>query len=563
MLQNKIKDKFRLRVNQNFLQCFLIIALTAALYIKFLSNPIVFDDVYFFNGEIHPEYLGRFFGFDLRWLPYATFEWTRIFWGQSLFFYHLGNLALHIVNSLGIFFLLQRLFSLVIVDLDKGKSQDQCLSSSWLAFFAALLFALHPISVYAVAYLSQRTTLFASFFVILMLRCFIEGLHRNNRWYFVCSVCAYFFAVFSKESAVMAPCIALLLIVLLEPVTRNLIKRFWLVFLAYLLIALFLVYQLRWKHLIGQTYEVRALDMMSRWAAQDRSFDPQLAYPLSILTQTFLFFKYWFLWLLPDPAWLSVDMAEDFNLRLWSWPYLLGLVCFVAYGFAAISLLLKRGEKGLLGLALLFPWVLFATEFATVRMQETFVLYRSYLWMMGFGCAFQFIFRKLPIRLTLVILVLITCAFLPMSWNRLTTFSHPYLLWDDAAHLVENKTNRPGVERIFYNRGHALLELKHYSEAIDDYNRAIDIYPQSGFPYFGRAAAYLKLGKYPDAINDFNRSISLNPEFTNAYLGRASTYEAMRDWSAAIQDYLRLCSMNIAQGCKKVNELRDLHSVPN
>ena len=36
---------------------------------------------------------------------------------------------------------------------------------------------------------------------------------------------------------------------------------------------------------------------------------------------------------------------------------------------------------GLAGFALLSPWLLALTEFATVRAQEPLVLYRSYLWM--------------------------------------------------------------------------------------------------------------------------------------------------------------------------------------
>ena len=52
------------------------------------------------------------------------------------------------------------------------------LSPSWLAFFGALIFALHPAAVYAVAYLNQRSTLMATLFTLVMWRLFLEGLIR-------------------------------------------------------------------------------------------------------------------------------------------------------------------------------------------------------------------------------------------------------------------------------------------------------------------------------------------------------------------------------------------------
>ena len=46
-----------------------------------------------------------------------------------------------------------------------------------------------------------------------------------------------------------------------------------------------------------------------------------------------------------------------------------------------VTLIWRGGRLGLLGFALLAPWLLFATELSAVRIQEQFVLYRSYLWM--------------------------------------------------------------------------------------------------------------------------------------------------------------------------------------
>ncbi|MGZ5574507.1 MAG: hypothetical protein ACXWEO_05730, partial [Methylobacter sp.] len=83
------------------------------LYGQFLWNPVVFDDIYFFDGTVHEEYLGKVFSFDLRWLPYATFEWTRSLLGLDLIWFRLGNLGLHLALVVTLFLFLRRLFERV------------------------------------------------------------------------------------------------------------------------------------------------------------------------------------------------------------------------------------------------------------------------------------------------------------------------------------------------------------------------------------------------------------------------------------------------------------------
>ena len=319
------------------------------------------------------------------------------------------------------------------------------------------------------------------------------------------------------------------------------------------------VFQVKSRHILGQAYQVNGLDLLARLAKQDPGFDRTLAYPLSVLTQSFLFFKYLLLWIIPNPAWMSVDMYEDFASRLWSWPQIAGLIGFVLCPFVAIRLLLQRGMKGLFGFALLCPWFLFATEFSTIRIQEPFVIYRSYLWIVGLLAAMPFLFQKLPAKRAAAILMTIALVMIPATWVRLTTFSHPLLLWDDAARLVENKEDHPGVERIYHNRGIMLFRLKLYQQAIEDYSKAITIHPEYSYAYNDRGAAYLEIKKYAQALNDFNKAIELNPKYYRPYLGRALTYEAFNNLDAARSDYNEICLMGVAQGCQKFKDISYKH----
>src|SRR4051812_23400056 len=97
----------------------LIVALAlivAPIYGQFLGNPTVFDDAGFFDGSIHSQYLEKVFSFQWRWLPYASFEWTRVLLGPDLRWYRLGNLVLHITNSAVLFLFLRRLFQVVLAE---------------------------------------------------------------------------------------------------------------------------------------------------------------------------------------------------------------------------------------------------------------------------------------------------------------------------------------------------------------------------------------------------------------------------------------------------------------
>ena len=528
---------------------FIFLALAViALYGNFLSSPPVFDDLPFFQTD-HPENPQTFFSFDLRWLPYATIEWTRALAGENLVWLRLENMVLHIINIFLLFVFLRRLFGAVLAEETVTPTNPQVsgpLASSWLAFFGALLFALHPVAVYGAAYLIQRTSLMATLFALMTWCLFLEGLIRNSQRWLLASSVTYLLAVLAKEHAIMVPAVSAALLLLLQKPSKQLLSRVWPTFVLYGLVALFILYQMKTRNILGYAYEPGGSALLSR-----KGIDPESAYPLSMLTQSFLYFKYLLLWLLPNTAWMSVNMLENFATRLWSWPETAGLAGFILYPIIAIRLLLQRKKKGLLGFALLCPWLLFATELSAIRIQEVFVLYRSYLWMPGIFAALPFLFQKLPAKYASVILVAVALAFTPLTWNRLTTFSSPVLLWDDALQLASKK-NYTGIGKIYLNRGVASAQQRLYPQAIQDLSEAIRLIPRNSVIYNNRATAYRESGQYAAAVKDYNIAILLNPGSYAAYFGRAKTYESLGNPIAALQDYAQSCQMGVAEACGKI-----------
>ena len=163
------------------------------------------------------------FSFDLRWLSYSTFNWTVSWFGLNLFWLRLGNVLLHAANAITLLFLLRRVFQIALVNDD--ASNDMHPSLAWFAFFGALIFALHPISVYGVAYLIERSVLMANLFVLLMLLAYTEGILRGGWHWMLGAALLYFAAVYSKEHSITAPGLALALTFLVRKPSIALFRQ--------------------------------------------------------------------------------------------------------------------------------------------------------------------------------------------------------------------------------------------------------------------------------------------------------------------------------------------------
>jgi tetratricopeptide (TPR) repeat protein len=279
-----------------------------------------------------------------------------------------------------------------------------------------------------------------------------------------------------------------------------------------------------------------------------------LVYPLSVFNQGALFFKYLGLWLMPNPLWMSVDMREPFVTSFWVWPQTLGFAAFVVYPLVSFALMWRGGRLGLLGFGLLAPWLLFATEISTVRIQEQFVLYRSYLWAAPAFSILIVLAGGMVKRRSVLLLALIALVMFPLAYQRLQTFSHPFLLWDDAARLVEGKGDRTGLARIYFNRGHEFEALGLSEKAVADYTRALEEKSNYYRPYLlsDRGASYISLKRYLEALRDFNEAISLNNGNARTYMGRGLALEGLNQPEVALQSFRSACQLGWQAACKKL-----------
>ena len=515
----------------------LLLAAVCVVYLPFLGSPFVFDDRnFFFNGGAG-RYAESLFHFDLRWFPYASLGWTyAIFSDVNTHFYHFGNMLLHFGNVILLFYLLRQLVGAVVPE------HEQSLSLVGGAWLGALVFACHPVAVYAVGYVIERSILMATLFALVMQLAYVKGTLSGQKRWLLLAVLAYFLAGFSKEHSVMMPAILAAQTLLLRSKNQLGWRELGLTWSAFIAIAMLLV--LSSRGVIGTAYEPSATIIFSQLGILAST--PML-HLLSALTQAGLFFKYLFLWLLPNPAWMSVDMREHFITSLNEWQGWAGGLAFIAYGVIGFRLLLRSRWLGILGFALLYPWLQFMVELVSIRVQEPFVLYRSYLWMPGLMLFFPWLLLKLPRRRAVLALV-IAVLLIPLAWNRLWIFADDFRLWNEAVMKLPSE-QVVGADRDFYNRGQALAVKLKWTEAAADFERAVALSPKLPQIHKELAMAYANQGRYRDAIIQLDEAIALEPRFAAAYYYKGLALKALHDNELAMQQMVKSCELQYAMAC--------------
>jgi tetratricopeptide (TPR) repeat protein len=100
----------------------------------------------------------------------------------------------------------------------------------------------------------------------------------------------------------------------------------------------------------------------------------------------------------------------------------------------------------------------------------------------------------------------------------------------------------PEYAAVYNNRGNLLLALNLPKEAIKDFDRALVLAPGYAAAYNNRAAAYMKLGQTPEAVRDYSKAIQLMPANAAPLSGRGRAHLEDGRPHAAIRDFSRSVS---------------------
>lgn len=418
-----------------------------ALYSAGFGHQLIFDDIRAYNDAISG---ASSIAFGFRGLWVASYRFIHDVFGAELYWQRVFNVVLHIINV----FLLWVLTSMLIKKALREEHLDASIRNpapsptdpfvlvDVAAPVAVIAWAFNPVAVYAVQYLTQRSTLMATAFTVAALITFIAALEakspvRRFAWMTGTAV-SYFLAVWSKEHA--APGVALLLPLYLYW-RRPSFKKFRATGLVLLVLtvaaAVVMVSRKGW--VIGAATE----DMVRPFLLQLDALRPgasEQVYFLSLINQAWLFFRYGLLWVVPWVGWMSIDIRPPFPLTWYAFPYVLGGAALIVVVVAGVwALLVRRGRASLLGLLVLIPAILFSTELAFVRLQEPFVLYRSYLWSIAIppllAMALSFLFAERQWIVAVGLLLVVGFGFL--SFDRIVSLRDERQAWGDALAKID------------------------------------------------------------------------------------------------------------------------------
>lgn len=92
----------------------------------------------------------------------------------------------------------------------------------------------------------------------------------------------------------------------------------------------------------------------------------------------------------------------------------------------------------------------------------------------------------------------------------------------------------------YYWRALARKHLKQFRGAVNDFNKAVELNPETFNIleiYNERGMSYGYLTEYENALLDFNKAIELKPQCAEYYDNRGITYFNMKEYQKAVDDF--------------------------
>jgi protein O-mannosyl-transferase len=546
---------------------FLIIASCAA-FGRITGNDFInFDDDYYITENSHIQ-SGINAG-SIKWafVSIAVSNWHPLTWishmldwrlfGANASGHHFVNLLLHIGAVIFLFLFL-----------------NKTTTNIWPAAFAAAFFALHPLRVESVAWVSERKDVLSMFFgmACLYIYAFYAGHSKLSR-YLLCLI-LFALALMSKPMLVSLPFVLMLLDY--WPLGRwqkalsvSMESRYQLAFrllwekVPFLLLTITSIVLTLWAQAKGNSIiSIERLNFSERLSNAIVSY---MAYLGKI---------FW-------PADLVVFYPYEVALPLWK--VLISAFTLMATTIVALSYIRKLpflfvGWFWYLGT--LIP-VIGLVQVGKQSMADRY----TYLPSIGIAVILAwltpYLFRKAEIHEKLLFSTAITvlCLLGFLTWmqcgywkNSATLFSHAIRMTKDnylahnnlgvaqsAKGMIEEAIGnfdeairiRPDYTDAYYNRGIDYHILGRYRRAVEDYNKAILIKPDYTAAYYNRGIAYNNLGYYQRAIEDYEKAIRIKPDYAEAYNNCGAVYLLQGNKNLGCRYAQKACALGVCKVLEK------------
>jgi Tfp pilus assembly protein PilF len=524
---------------------FLIVLATLTAFLPSLQNEFVIwdDDANFLEN---PHYRGL--GWEQLWWMFTTFHmslyrpltWVTLgfdylLWGMEPFGYHLTSLLLHTANAVLFYVLVLRLLSLSL-----SPPASQLFVLRLAAGFAALLFAIHPLRVETVAWVSARNDVLSAFFFLSAILCYLRAVTVAGayRIWMPAAVVVYALSLLSKAAGIVLPIIFLTLDV--YPLRRlgwgsrkwfgPQVRGVWLEKAPFLLFAL-------GAGALAATAKYYAGAMVP-WERQGLE---------SRLAQT-LYSLGFYLWKTVIPVSLSPLYQMGPKLSLWYWPFFLSPVAVVA--ISVISFAVRRRWP-----AFMAAWIYYVVAALPVSGiaqagpqiaadRYTYLSCLGWALLAGAGafygsrlCFNGTIARPLAIVFPGVQVVLIAVLGL-LTWKQVQVWKNSETLWRHALSTGQKSS------RAHYNLGVTLESLGDLETAMKHYREALQIQPDYAEAHNNLGVALASRGRLDEAIKHYRQAVRINPAYANAHYNLGNVLTSRNDLDEAIRHYREAVRIN-------------------
>lgn len=451
------------------LLCLLLATGAAAVYAGAFLGTFQYDDAVTILLNPHLERADTFvrhLDHMVRPVLYATFLLDRSLYGHDPAGYHLFNLLLHLGSGLLVYRIVSR-----------AGTQD----TSYLPFWTAMLFLIHPIQTEAVTYISGRATGLMAFFYLLAFWLYVQasdGAGAIRPIAMAGAMASLLLSLGSKETAMTFPLALLLWDVVIRRLDRAALGKifvshhlpFWLVVSA---VAVWAWMHPRYIELAQFSWDLRP------WSA-------------TLLSE--LHAAVYAGWLYVFPWRQNFDHDLPVLHSVFEWPLPLEFPLLVGLGIACVVL---QRRMPILSFGIGWYW-LHLIPVSVIPREDLLSERNLYLPSVGFFLALGALVslaisrvgggtisrRVIPVSSGVALAVAV--GLMVMTIQRNALYRDPVLLWSDTVRKSPNKA------RPHNNLGHAYGLHDDWDRAIEEYRRAAQLDPDYALAQRNLREAYLQ-----------------------------------------------------------------------
>jgi len=468
-------------------------------------------------------------------LAYTVLRVERALWGLNPTGYHWLNILLHVANALLVWRILARL----------------SIPGSWLA---SAIFALHPVQVESVAWISELKNVLMGFFFLLTLLAWIEHVDataKGRRIFYLAAVLFYLLALFAKSTACTLPA-ALLLILWLKK--KAIGRREVLEIVPFVLLAIGIgLLAIWWEKYHQGTRVLMSLGPIDRVLIASRAV---WFYLSKIFWPSDLTFIY--------PRW-QIDVANPLAYLWITAAVAAGLLIyygrrFVGRSAEAAALFFVTTLGPVVGFIMLytFRYTFVADHYQYLASIGPIALVSAGLVRLGESMR--------QTRWLIAVVSFIMLAFLSaLTWRQSSSYRDLETLWrttiaknpscwmaynnlgvvqfqkgdlDDAIKKYEQSLRlNPDYPEAHYNLGSALLQKGQIEEAIEHSRKALQLQPNDPDAHVVLGNAFMAKQDVDGAINQYAQALALRPDDSNAHYNLATALREKGEFEQAAREY--------------------------